>query len=698
MVMSPVKNQIACFEVKISLLVVCLFLILAWGKAVYAGDQPGDAPPVVHALICSTPPVIDGNLDDLCWDEAYKALDFWRMDKDEPEPSPEKTKFYICYDEEALYVAFYCFDSEPNKIKAMEKKRGGMIWQDDVVELGLDTYHTHKECYWFDITAGGTQFDQIPGGSGTKVEWRGDWEGKSRIVEDGWIAEMAIPWNILRFPKDATIMGIYAARGVPHRDNMWIFWPDLGPNWDSNEMADLIDLELPEVKYPPVILPYVLGITHKDYRREISAGLNVKQLFASGLTASLTFNPDFKTIEEEVESIDFSYTERYIADRRPFFTEGEDFFPGSSMFYTRRIEDIDAGVKLFGRTGKTRIGILDAVDVKHRNDFSSKFQYDPTSDSGVWIGGTHTSKIDSSNSTVGFGGYYTHKREKGGYYSGFEFLRNIVGKKNGNIFSMDIEKWSSGMGGLYFEANFKNVGEGYTNWTAFVPEENYWGVDLDTGFWKRYDERLLRQYNVWISLDKAKSHADTLMHQGVDLGGGISIRRLNRSEIYASLSYYERSSNVDRTVNLGLNWNEDDIHQNGNVELSIGEKAGADYLYMNLNQGYKATEALSFKLRGEIRRMKEPSEGTEYKELVILTGNYDFTSEYGIGLRLMHLCDFSNERDAGIWSVLRKGDFNICLTYRQAVRAGTDIFLILGDPNEDRTQKRFAVKIIRPLF
>ena len=99
-----------------------------------------------------------------------------------------------------------------------------------------------------------------------------------------------------------------------------------------------------------------------------------------------------------------------------------------------------------------------------------------------------------------------------------------------------------------------------------------------------------------------------------------------------------------------------------------------------------------------MRRMKEPSEETEYKELVILTGNYDFTSERGIGLRLMHHCDLNDDKDAGIWFVLRKGDFNICLTYRQAVRAGTDIFLILGDPNEDRTQNRFAVKIIRPLF
>ncbi len=690
------NDHAICF--KIGFLAICLFSALSWGKVLYAESQSISTPPVIHTVVCGTPPVIDGNLDDPCWDEAYKCEDFWRTDKDKPEPSPERTRVYICYDKEALYVAFYCFDREPDKIRAMQKKRGGMIWQDDVAELGLDTYHTHKECYWFDITAGGTQYDQIPGGSGTKVEWRGDWEGASEIAEDGWVAEMAIPWKVLRFPKNTTVMGIYAARGIPHRDDIWVMWPNLGTNWDSNKMADLVNLELPEIKHPPVVLPHILGIAHQDHRREISAGLNVKQPFGSGLTASLTVNPDFETIEDEVESIDFSYTERYISDRRPFFTEGTGFFPGSSMFYTRRIEDIDAGIKIFGRTGKARVGVLDVADIGHRNDFSGKFQYDPTPNSGIWAGGVHTSKIDSSNGNLGFGGYYEYKKEKGGYYSGFALLKTVVGNKKGNIFSADAGGWSGGARGSYVEISFRDVGEGYTSWAAFIPEENYWRVGLNTGLWRRYDESFIKQYSTWVNVEKAHSHADTLMYQGVSFGGYIGIRKLNTSGGHIGLSYYERPPSIDRTVDLGLGWNEDDIHQKGSVGMSVGKKASADYLYMNLNQGYKPTENLSFKLRGEFRRMKEPSEDAEYKELVMLTGNYDLTSEHSIGLRILHRYDFGDGEDARVWSIFGNGNLNVCLTYRQAVRAGTDIFLILGDPNEDRTQKRFAMKIIRPLF
>jgi len=679
---------------KVSFLIICL-LASIWGKAFSAEDKPESAPPVVQAVMCSTPPVIDGKLDDPCWVEAYKSEDFWRVDKGEP--SPERTRIYICYDKEALYVAFYCFHSQPGKIKAMQKKRGGIIREDDFVEIGLDTYHTRKECYWFDITAGGTQRDRIPGGSGTKVEWRGDWKGVAKIVGDGWTAEMAIPWKILRFPRKTTVMGICAGRNIPYRD-IWVVWPNLVTRWNLEKMADLVGLELPEVRRLPVVIPYVLGIAQEGNKREISAGLNMKQSFTSGLTATFTLNPDFKTIENEVESIDFSYTELYISDRRPFFTEGEGFFPSSTMFYTRRIEDIDAGIKLFGRVGKAKVGILDAFDIKRRNDLSGKLSYDFTTDSGIWIGGVHTSKIDSSNANLGFGAYYDYRKERGGsYYSEFTFLRTVVGGRKGNISSVHFGRWPGrGMGGFRFWVDFEDVEEGYTSWTAFIPEKNYWRVGVRTGYRKRYDEGLLRYCGTRLYVQRVESHADTLMYQGISFGGNIGIRRFGSSGANVGLSYYERPPNIARTVYWGLSGNGDDIYQGGDLGVSFGRKAGADYLYMNLNQGYRATEDLSFKLRGELRRMREPSEEVEYRELVVLTGNYDITSEHGVGFRAVYRYDFTG--GLRLRSVLGKGDLNVCLTYRQAVRSGMDIYLILGDPNAERTQKRLAIKLLRPLF
>ncbi len=47
--------------------------------------QPEAAPPSLHAVVVSVPPVIDGLLDDPCWQQATRVEGFWREDVDAPE-------------------------------------------------------------------------------------------------------------------------------------------------------------------------------------------------------------------------------------------------------------------------------------------------------------------------------------------------------------------------------------------------------------------------------------------------------------------------------------------------------------------------------------------------------------------------------------------------------------------------------------
>ena len=60
-----------------------------------------------------------------------------------------------------------------------------------------------------------------------------------------------------------------------------------------------------------------------------------------------------------MEGIDFSYGERYVADRRPFFSEGGNVYQLGTYFHSRRIRDMDGGVNLFGELGKnSSVGTL----------------------------------------------------------------------------------------------------------------------------------------------------------------------------------------------------------------------------------------------------------------------------------------------------------------------------------------------------
>jgi len=65
----------------------------------------------------------------------------------------------------------------------------------------------------------------------------------------------------------------------------------------------------------------------------------------------------------------------------------------------------------------------------------------------------------------------------------------------------------------------------------------------------------------------------------------------------------------------------------------------------------------------------------------VLIINYDITTERGLGTRIVY----------------RDGNYNAFVTYRQSVRKGIDVFIIIGDPNADKMQQRALVKAIIPI-
>jgi hypothetical protein len=89
-----------------------------------------------------------------------------------------------------------------------------------------------------------------------------------------------------------------------------------------------------------------------------------------------TVNPDFGQVESDDLVVNFSATETFISDKRPFFTENQGLFefttPSdySQLLYTRRVGgpaddgegsgDITAALKLNGSFGATKYGVFGA--------------------------------------------------------------------------------------------------------------------------------------------------------------------------------------------------------------------------------------------------------------------------------------------------------------------------------------------------
>src|SRR5439155_9647552 len=106
----------------------------------------------------------------------------------------------------------------------------------------------------------------------------------------------------------------------------------------------------------PRFMPYALVGAGGNLRN--STGIDIKYTAPNSITSLVTIRPDFQTIEDVIQTVDFSYNPRSLPDRRPFFTEGGGYFGDRMMFYSRNIGEIDAGAKSFGKIGRLGFGAL----------------------------------------------------------------------------------------------------------------------------------------------------------------------------------------------------------------------------------------------------------------------------------------------------------------------------------------------------
>ncbi len=168
-----------------------MFFLWLFTAGTFATDEKPQPPlerPHIQAVKVNESPNIDGLLDDPAWQRAAKVTGFWRTDFDEM--ASEQTEVLICHDDEHLYVAFLCHDSQPQLIQAQQRKRGGAFWNDDSVSLGIDPlnrprFTPDQPTYIFYVKPVGTQDEIVPSGAAAKIEWRGDWKAAAKITEKG---------------------------------------------------------------------------------------------------------------------------------------------------------------------------------------------------------------------------------------------------------------------------------------------------------------------------------------------------------------------------------------------------------------------------------------------------------------------------------------------------------------------------------
>ena len=348
----------------------------------FISDLIAQVRPEVVALRTDESIEINGVLDEEIWESAVPITEFvQRLPQDGAKPS-EKSEMRILYNNNYLYFGFIFFDSEPEKVRATILNRGGWIHRDDKLEIALDTYLDRRNAYLFELNPLGTQDDALITDENRPTldawAWDGVYISEGRVTDFGWVLEVAIPWNTLRFPsKNELTMGLAVKRYI-NRKNESVIWPHIGLEYSSDvaqvsQYANLTGLKNIKRSNDIKIKPFGIGGTQmqksngeKISEETSSGGFDIYYGLKSNLTLNLTYNTDFAQVEADNAQINLTRFNLFYPEKREFFlTRSKLFSFGNSsqteVFFSRQIglnQDVAGGARMFGQIGNTSIGAL----------------------------------------------------------------------------------------------------------------------------------------------------------------------------------------------------------------------------------------------------------------------------------------------------------------------------------------------------
>jgi len=389
---------------------------------------------------------VDGVLDEGVWQDATQIELSYESDPGENIPARIKTVAYLMEDGASLYVGFAASDPDPSKIRAYLRDRD-TAENDDYVGIIIDTYNDGRRAFEFYANPLGVQMDVANDDTAhrrnefeTDYSWDAIWDSAGRINKDGYVVEMRIPLNQLRFPAvdGKQTWGIDLTRSYP-RGTWYRFSSNLrdrGINCNLCQFGEISGLENAEPGRDLEAVP-TLTTTQSDYTDDpgvepmisgsakTEAGLSLRWGISPDLTANLAINPDFSQIEADAAQLEVNNRfALFFPEKRPFFLEGADYFntPFRAVF-TRTIASPEVAAKLTGKRGENTFGVFAAQDEVTNLLFPGAFESDTTTleQSNTAFVGRYSRGFGNTSS---IGGLVT-VRDGNGYHN---YLASIDGR------------------------------------------------------------------------------------------------------------------------------------------------------------------------------------------------------------------------------------------------------------------------------
>ncbi len=519
---------------------------------------------VVDVARLTGPITLDGVSDEAAW-SAIKPLPLVMYEPSFRGGSDRQIQLLMGHDDDAIYVAARFFHDDPDEIRAFSLTRDR--WSgDDGFGVLLDTFNDDENAMRFvglplgarmdmSITGDGQQENGQSGGP-RGSSWNTFWDLETRITDQGWFAEMRIPFSSLRFEAaedGSVVMGAMVYAYEPAQGNRWTF-PAIPSTAPYTQVSAFQDIRLQGVtpRNPVYVSPYVLAgrartatlneagtayfpVTDPDYQ----VGGDLKLNPTPNLTLDLTVNTDFAAVEADQQQVNLTRFSLFFDEKRPFFQERAGIFgfdtgaERGTLFYSRRIGLADGqpigilgGARLVGRVGSWDLGLIEMQTEADRGLRSENFGVlrlrRRVLNTSSFLGGMATSRVDTDGVYNVTYGVDSQLRLFGDEYLTLKWLQTVQGGSDvrdrapsGLDAGRVVADWTRRrLQGFSYQNVFVWSGAGYDPGVGFELRQNFSRAQSDWNY-QWYPGEGSRYRRVWLGVESnawyrnADDHVDT---------------------------------------------------------------------------------------------------------------------------------------------------------------------------------------------
>ncbi len=329
---------------------------------------------------------IDGIADEPAWSGAEVYSDFTQYEPSNGKRAAFQSLVRMIYDNEGIYVHADLIDASPDSISTgLGKRDSDNAINADWFSIDLCPFDDGVNGFSFKLTVTGVQTDikRASGSAGRDEKWDAIWKSATKITDEGWSAEIFIPFSAIRFPISGDKpWGINFNRFVARKNEIssWNFLDKtMGPTISQTGRITGFGEITPPVRLS--LMPYISSFIEKQsdnqggIAKNISGGIDLKWGLNESFTLDVTLVPDFSQLQSDDQVLNLTPYEIQYNERRQFFTEGTDVFSKGDIFYSRRIGAKPRGynnaVKRAGDTldvyfNPTEAGLINATKISGR--------------------------------------------------------------------------------------------------------------------------------------------------------------------------------------------------------------------------------------------------------------------------------------------------------------------------------------------